>query len=504
MFPGQALALELDAALTNDPFLDELAFVQSATLTDLFGPNEHTHPPGAVTSRVTHGAFVLVEHKLAVSVAALVPLYNFASCALKRADEATRVEAENTANTFYGSGKPSAPKRKNTHEIGVDPVSGVDAARLLLLVNGDHATAWNRRKTRLLLQVGDAGNGNMESRDTSDTVDDTPSRPDDETAVDDRKSNKSSIDLKTKTQSELFFVECVLSRFPKAQHAWGHRRWVLSEFPAVHKSSQTRNRENLETFDSEVAVANAACLRKRLNYAAWRHRRWCALRFSNENSNSLQDELTRTAAFVQRNVSDYCGLHYRQSLLLRMMSGNAFKKQDDTKIEWNDEVSLIRTLISRYPGREALWCHARFLCFARLQFFAGEKKPGGVSLKEKKGGGTEKEEICKHELEYAASYLLPSTRIAGENESESTSFEPLHPSWAEHPAGEQVRFATAHALWVLELARRFRVPGFTGNSGAKQRTNAAIALEKAWPWGKRAADGMRRARIGGGKGDECG
>ncbi len=79
------------------------------------------------------------------------------------------------------------------------------------------------------------------------------------------------------------------------------------------------------------------------------------------------------------------------------MSGNAFKKQDDTKIEWNDEVSLIRTLISRYPGREALWCHARFLCFARLQFFAGEKKPMVVSLNEKEGGGPENEEVFKNE-----------------------------------------------------------------------------------------------------------
>ena len=56
----RALALELDAALANDPLVDELAFVPSATLADLFGPNARTHPPGAVVSAAVPGAFALV------------------------------------------------------------------------------------------------------------------------------------------------------------------------------------------------------------------------------------------------------------------------------------------------------------------------------------------------------------------------------------------------------------------------------------------------------------
>jgi hypothetical protein len=84
----RALALELDAALANDPLVDELAFVPSATLADLFGPNARTHPPGAVVSAAVPGAFALVEHKLAVAVSALAPLHAFAREALRRADAA--------------------------------------------------------------------------------------------------------------------------------------------------------------------------------------------------------------------------------------------------------------------------------------------------------------------------------------------------------------------------------------------------------------------------------
>ena len=136
----RALALELDAALANDPLVDELAFVPSATMADLFGPNARTHPPGAVVSAAVPGAFALVEHKLAVAVSALAPLHAFAREALRRADAADLDRTENQNENERGA-----------RDVGVDPDTRADALRLLLLVNGDHTTAWNRRKRRLIV-----------------------------------------------------------------------------------------------------------------------------------------------------------------------------------------------------------------------------------------------------------------------------------------------------------------------------------------------------------------
>ena len=138
----RALALELDAALTNDPLVDELAFVPSATLADLFGRNARTHPPGAVVSAAVPGAFVLVEHKLAVALSALAPLHAFAREALRRADAA---DLDRTENRTDRDGREGEDDGRGARDVGVDPETRADALRLLLLVNGDHATAWNRR-----------------------------------------------------------------------------------------------------------------------------------------------------------------------------------------------------------------------------------------------------------------------------------------------------------------------------------------------------------------------
>jgi hypothetical protein len=122
---------------------------------------------GVVASAVVPGAFILAEHKLAVAVHALVPLYNFAAAALKRARVAesavgseAEAEAEEDAistsaanNVASADGAAAAGGGSGggeggrggaaVLEIGVDPLTGVDALRLLLLVNGEHTTAWN-------------------------------------------------------------------------------------------------------------------------------------------------------------------------------------------------------------------------------------------------------------------------------------------------------------------------------------------------------------------------
>ena len=204
----RALALELDAALTNDPLVDELAFVPSATLADLFGRNARTHPPGAVVSAAVPGAFVLVEHKLAVALSALAPLHAFAREALRRADAA---DLDRTENRTDRDGREGEDDGRGARDVGVDPETRADALRLLLLVNGDHATAWNRRKRRLIANCAAANAARP------DTARDATAR--------DATGTKNAL-----VSAELAFCALALSRFPKAHAAWAHRRWVICAF----------------------------------------------------------------------------------------------------------------------------------------------------------------------------------------------------------------------------------------------------------------------------------
>jgi hypothetical protein len=201
----RALALELDAALANDPLVDELAFVPSATMADLFGPNARTHPPGAVVSAAVPGAFALVEHKLAVAVSALAPLHAFAREALRRADAADLHRTEN---------RNENENERGARDVGVDPDTRADALRLLLLVNGDHTTAWNRRKRRLIVNCAavdaDADDADAQTKNEKTTA-----------------TGNASGDKKNLVSAELAFCALALSKFPKAQAAWAHRRWVM-------------------------------------------------------------------------------------------------------------------------------------------------------------------------------------------------------------------------------------------------------------------------------------
>jgi len=515
----RALALELDAALANDPLVDELAFVPSATLADLFGPNARTHPPGAVVSAAVPGAFALVEHKLAVAVSALAPLHAFAREALRRADAADLDRTENE-NENENRGERDDDRRA-TRGVGVDPDTRADALRLLLLVNGDHATAWNRRKRRLIANCAAAERPEARARDGW-----TPENEKQKQLVSD----------------ELAFCALALSRFPKAQAAWAHRRWVICTFESATRGSPSETRKAVPSrarFASESEVARAACLRKRLNYAAWAHRRWCALgrrggalaaegalaegapaphEGASTRTRLVDEELERTERFVRVNVSDYCGLHYRQALLTRAFGASAAPR------DWRDEAELASSLIARFPGREALWAHRRFVFEARLRCRGAEgrvRRASDARERETRGDDDDDDDdenenenenenddenddenanarffsaLLAEELAFADARV--STR---DDSAKDATPDPsaVHPSWAEHPAAEQARFAAAHALWALEAARRAGVRGAVGAAGAARRAAAAEALAAAWPWGAAATRGMRRARIGG-------
>jgi protein prenyltransferase alpha subunit repeat containing protein 1 len=446
---AERLALELDAALAADPLVDELAFLPSASPADVFGPNEATHPPGTVTSSASPGAFTLVEHKLALSARALVPLHAFASAAFRRARDAERAREE-------------AP-------VGVDPDTGADAIRLLLVVNGDHATAWNARKRRALASLASI-------------------RPEDDAT------------RRALADAELRFAEMVLSKFPKAQSCWAHRRWTLAHVSRVASSDGTENRADDRSdaraaiFAEESRVAELAATRKRLNYAAWAHRRWCARGHSGWGEpdgdvapfrgfldrTGVETELKRAADRARRNVSDYCGLHYRQALMRDDANAtnapSASSRVRDRRRDWDwaSESAFVGELIERYPGREALWAHRRFVFHGWCEAASRE----GAS-------------VAAPSVDDERTFARRMTENAGETPTTT---------WAERPAAEQARFAAAHDVWTLEVARRFgRETTQAVTVGA--RGDALDALERWWPWGRAATAGMRETALGGG-GDE--
>ena len=188
----------------------------------------------------------------------------------------------------------------------------VDVAACALCVNGDHVTAWNARKRRLVRHG----------------VDDDALR------------------------RELAFVSVILSRFPKAPSAWAHRRWTLT------RAALDGACDLASAFDTECCACDRAVVKKRMNYAAWSHRAW-ALGLLKDDWRAVERELTETETLVKRNVSDHCVMHYRSRVLLYFLN----VRGDETDVRLAHEITMIRELIAKYPGHESLWCYHRFVFY---------------------------------------------------------------------------------------------------------------------------------------------
>ena len=251
--------------------------------------------------------------------------------------------------------------------------AGVDVAACALCVNGDHLTAWNARKRNLL---------------------------------------RLKVDNEV-LKRELAFVSVVLSRFPKAPSAWAHRRWTLTRAALDGACDMSR------AFDVECRACDQAVTKKRMNYAAWSHRAW-ALDLLKGDWRAAERELTETETLVKRNVSDHCVMHYRSRVLLYFLNARG----DELDARFAHEITLVRELIAKYPGHEALWSYHRFVFYE-------------IALRAK-----------THTVDY-----LPSTRDFIEQCCDVEKTAMIDPTWAEHVGATQRKLALGFERFALLVAK---------------------------------------------------
>lgn len=119
------------------------------------------------------------------------------------------------------------------------------------------------------------------------------------------------------------------------------------------------------------------------NYYAWTHRQWLVNKLGSLAELLLQ--LEKTTKWTDRHVSDHCGFHHRQVILLQCVrltphasmctaplelseappAPAAEAAADDSACEacglWKQELAYLDELTSIYPGHESIWCHRRFV-----------------------------------------------------------------------------------------------------------------------------------------------
>jgi protein prenyltransferase alpha subunit repeat containing protein 1 len=134
------------------------------------------------------------------------------------------------------------------------------------------------------------------------------------------------------------------------------------------------------------------------------------------------------------NVSDYCGFHHRQFLLLQLekilqhtnSSNMDIKTSNMCKLcnFWQEECDYVNSLIQLYPGHETLWCHKRALVYHLVVVVAPKHHNKFVD-------GEDKDVFCvEKEIKFADACMADEEAIY---------------------LKEQRYFAAAFKLWILEV-----------------------------------------------------
>jgi protein prenyltransferase alpha subunit repeat containing protein 1 len=174
-----------------------------------------------------------------------------------------------------------------------------------------------------------------------------------------RLQNKPGAEFDALLKKELLFVDSYLTsrlhRHTKSPTLWGHRRWLVALFAAIHPK-----RDVLEDLQSVVLVAAE---RHPKNYYAWSHMRWLTRTYtcsteSSLNSNDLSRIITITKDWCLRHPNDTSGL----SFLLFILSYSQSVTYGDIELgNMSSAVceDVLRLAVSFKWTHESIWVFLR-------------------------------------------------------------------------------------------------------------------------------------------------
>ncbi|KAL6042837.1 Protein prenyltransferase alpha subunit repeat-containing protein 1 [Balamuthia mandrillaris] len=462
----------LNSLFQQDPLIDELGFVTdpSAFVKKGNGGGSSTAEESTEKKtplRIPQDLFYCENHKLGICFDVIPSLYRFAQSILTR----TKAEVQRTANSEQ---EHLAAMRTLLHY----------STRTVLLINAENYSAWNVRKE--LLSEGHLG-----------------------------------------LLTELQLLNLVFTKHPKSGEAWGHRLWLLQQlllYWAVHVPSQQnlggakekKEEDQLVTLSLEEKVEDELerCMRVAeiypKNYHAWSHRTHMIYLLNAAQTRRDLDGDHRMEGWVRRHVSDYCGFHQRQTLLLQLMRlcgfrSESYKREDlfqiahqhrcsqrrvsvgeeekedegdiaDCVLRWRKEFWLCRKLLLLYPGHEALWQHRRFLFWHWHCELKPQVPPHHLcSSSGMTNHAKTEEEEAKKESKEKLGLEDPKTEAAREDELGWPKVEEEMRLAQECMTDADVeRFqrqrtlAASYLVWVLETSRQRKKEGVASQHSDKE------------------------------------
>lgn len=136
-----------------------------------------------------------------------------------------------------------------------------------------------------------------------------------------------------------------------------------------------------EWFPIEVKSIEIPILKYFSNYHAWSYRMWLLQKILYDQGIPLEQkllvlesEVNCTDAWMNTQVSDYCGHHYRHKLLhllqLTVPENSSTTHHEKFIARMKKELDQNAKQIELYEGHESLWCHRRAVMKMLLEYLA--------------------------------------------------------------------------------------------------------------------------------------
>ncbi|MCO5552226.1 hypothetical protein L7F22_005738 [Adiantum nelumboides] len=308
---GITLLEQLDHILSSDRHIDELGYVHPSQLAGLHEGSVHVDDSVADPS-----VFWCGEHKLAISIQALVPLYNAAKSAFIASHQ-----------VLLGTSKDGFHESGGTEDFHFLAEELLSLTRSVVVLNPGFKTAWDVRK-QIFVTLSNVG-----------------------------------------PLEELQLSSLVLSFNPKCEEAWAHRRWTIcSRIESIFPYQITEN-----LLQQELKLVAMIADRSRMNFQAWRHCCWLVQWMSPVQ---MLDELQTWKRWAELHVAENSCFHFRRCLFEKLLTDedNSLRMKD----VWLEELEWNKKLIKLYIGREALWLHQRFLFFLWVHHFKRTDSAGSI------------------------------------------------------------------------------------------------------------------------------
>ncbi|KAG2180717.1 hypothetical protein INT44_003724, partial [Umbelopsis vinacea] len=178
------------------------------------------------------------------------------------------------------------------------------SSKVLFMVNPDHYTAANTRKSLVQSNIVDA-------------------------------------------QKELALVDLMFTipKHSKSSIAWHHRKWIQNYL--IKEKGQVLD------FNRERDLCERTATLYPRNYYAWTYRYWLLTQIPISELKEKHEEYQRSRQWVTSHISDHSGIQYLERCL-RFPVGTLLI---EVHLRW------LREQIKRYPGHESLWCHLRYCAY---------------------------------------------------------------------------------------------------------------------------------------------